>query len=99
MRQLLFAVILVLTFSPVLAAPSYLGRVTSVEEYSKLAAPSHFAGSFDLPMILALVDLEHGDEPYFINANRHAHHLDFLNANYISQERGREFRVFSKVSG
>lgn len=97
----LLALILFLNFA--LAAPvqrktpakpntRYQHQLASKAEFDRLAR-IYYQGRFaTLPHLMFVVDRAAArDKVYYVNSQRYALHGEFLNANYLTLERGREF--------
>lgn len=75
--------------------PRYQSRVASRAEFDRLARTSYEGRLVALPHAMFVIDrsVPAGEERriYYVNSNRYSFHSEFLNANYLSLERGREF--------
>jgi hypothetical protein len=78
--------------TPPAAQPTrYLHRLASKVEFDRLAR-IYYQGRFAaLPHLMFAIDRAAAGKVYYVNSKRYALHGDFLNANYLTLERGREF--------
>lgn len=68
-----------------------LGRINSRAEFDQLAR-IYYRGRFQaLPHLMFVVDRRSHDRIYYINSRAYQFHKDFVNATYLSLERGRAF--------
>ncbi|HEY0376752.1 MAG TPA: PEP/pyruvate-binding domain-containing protein [Pyrinomonadaceae bacterium] len=77
------------------AAPSsdkrYLPSISSRAEFDSLARTYDADTPYPLPHVIFVIDRKDKNKIYYANARRYAFHKDFVNANYLSLERGQEF--------
>lgn len=76
-------------------APRWLERIASQAEFDQLARIYYQGRFYALPHLMFVIDRagQNGNPPrvYYVNSRRYAFHKDFVNANYLTLERGREF--------
>jgi len=72
-------------------SPRYLSRVASRAEFDRLARTYYQGRFYALPHLMFVIDRADQGRVYYINSQRYAFHKDFVNANYLTLERGREF--------
>jgi rifampicin phosphotransferase len=77
-------------------SPRWLNGVASREDFDRLARVYYQGRFYALPHLMFVVDrAAHGGQPpgrvYYVNSRRYAFHKEFVNANYLTLERGREF--------
>jgi len=73
------------------AAPPSLDRISSRSDFDLLAR-MHYQGRFQaLPHVMFAIDRRARDRVYYINSRAFQFHKDFVNATYLSLERGRIF--------
>jgi rifampicin phosphotransferase len=71
--------------------PRHLHRLGSKADFDRLAR-IYYQGRFAaLPHLMFAIDRAAAGKVYYINSQRYALHGEFLNANYLTLERGREF--------
>jgi hypothetical protein len=72
-------------------APPSLDRISSRSDFDLLAR-IHYQGRFQaLPHVMFAIDRRARDRVYYINSRAFQFHKDFVNATYLSLERGRVF--------
>ncbi|HAF95273.1 MAG: hypothetical protein A2021_04495 [Elusimicrobia bacterium GWF2_52_66] len=71
-------------------AVPYLESINSESDFTSLAAPSFLATSQDLPMVMLVLDRADG-AVYYINTAVYPLHSDFINAQYLSFDKGTDF--------
>src|SRR5881227_837905 len=71
-------------------APRSLPSIRSRAEFDRLARV-YTDQPYALPHVLFVIDRKDGDKIYYINSQRYRFHKDFVNASYLSLERGEEF--------
>jgi rifampicin phosphotransferase len=102
MKPLAITLLLSLTIAasaqtrPAADAPRWLERVTSRAEFDRLARVYYEGRFYALPHLMFVIDrASHQGQPpgrvYYVNSRRYAFHKEFVNANYLTLERGREF--------
>lgn len=64
-------------------------RLTSKTDFDELARV--YTDSYALPHVLFVIDRQENNRIYFINTRRYKFHKEFINATYLSLDRGREF--------
>ncbi len=72
-------------------APRSLPSVSSQKEFDSIAVTYDPETPYALPHVLFVIDRKDGNRIYYVNTNRYKFHKDFVNGNYLSLERGREF--------
>lgn len=72
-----------------------LPRVTSQADFNKLSRVYYQGRFYALPHLMFVIDRSaRGDSEkriYYVNSKRYSFHTEFVNANYLTLERGREF--------
>ena len=68
-----------------------LERITSRNDFDRLARIYYRGRFYALPHIMFVIDRRDHDRVYYVNSKRFAFHKDFVNATYLSLERGRAF--------
>lgn len=71
--------------------PRALNKITSRAEFDQLARVYYQGRFYALPHLMFVVDRANQGKVYLVNSKRYAFHKDFVNANYLTLERGREF--------
>ncbi len=69
----------------------YLSSIASRAEFDTLARTYDADTPYPLPHVIFVIDRKDKNKIYYANARRYAFHKDFVNANYLSLERGQEF--------
>ena len=69
----------------------YLTAISSRAEFDQLARTYDADTPYPLPHVIFVIDRKDKNKIYYANARRYAFHKDFVNANYLSLERGQEF--------
>jgi hypothetical protein len=72
-------------------APRSLPRITSRSEFDKLSRVYYQGRFYALPHLMFVIDRAAKSKVYYVNSKRYSFHSEFLNANYLTLERGREF--------
>lgn len=72
-------------------APKHLARVTSRADFDRLARTYYQGRFYALPHLMFVIDRAAQNRVYYVNSRRYAFHSEFVNANYLTLERGREF--------
>lgn len=74
------------------SAPRWLERINSRDDFDRLAR-IYSQGRFSaLPHLMFVIDrAASAGRIYYVNSRRYAFHKEFVNANYLTLERGREF--------
>ncbi len=68
-----------------------LPAVTSQAEFDLLAVTYDPETPYALPHLIFVIDRQNKNKIYYVNKKRYPFHKDFVNGNYLSLERGREF--------
>jgi hypothetical protein len=68
-----------------------LDRINSRAEFDLLARVYYRGRFLALPHVMFVVDRRNRNSVYYVNSNRFKFHKDFVNATYLSLERGRAF--------
>ncbi len=68
-----------------------LNRLASREDFNRLARIYYGGRFYALPHLMFAIDRQAHDRVYYINSNAFKFHKDFVNATYLSLERGRAF--------
>ena len=69
----------------------WLERLTSRADFDKLSRTYYRGRFYALPHLMFVVDRRAKDKVYFINSKLYSFHKDFVNAEYLSLERGKAF--------
>ncbi|MFL6277408.1 MAG: PEP/pyruvate-binding domain-containing protein, partial [Blastocatellia bacterium] len=77
--------------SPAAGEVKSLGRITSRNDFDRLARIYYRGRFYALPHLMFVIDRRDHDRVYYVNSKRFAFHKDFVNATYLSLERGRAF--------
>ena len=72
-------------------APRSLDKINSRTEFDQLARIYYQGRFYALPHLMFVIDRANQDKVYYVNSKRYSFHKDFVNANYLTLERGREF--------
>lgn len=73
------------------SGPRSLPAITSQEQFDSLAVTYDANTSYSLPHLIFVIDRKENNKIYYVNKKRYPFHKDFVNGNYLSLERGREF--------
>ncbi len=73
------------------AVTSSLARINSKADFDLLARIYYRGRLSAVPHVMFLIDRRSNDRAYFINSRAYQFHKDFVNATYLSLERGRAF--------
>lgn len=73
------------------AAPRHLTRLASRAEFDRLARTYYQGRFYALPHLMFVIDRAAQNRVYYVNSQRYAFHSEFVNANYLTLERGRDF--------
>ena len=84
--------ILVLICGPV-AAQKSLPAIKSQADFDKISVTWDANTPYALPHVMIVIDRKDNNRVYYVNKKRYSFHKDFVNGNYLSLERGREFFV------
>ncbi|MFY9607325.1 MAG: PEP/pyruvate-binding domain-containing protein [Blastocatellia bacterium] len=68
-----------------------LDRIESQADFDRLARVYYRGRFYALPHMMFVIDRRAGDRVYYVNSNAYKFHKDFVNATYLSLERGRAF--------
>jgi hypothetical protein len=68
-----------------------LERIGSQADFDRLARTYYRGRFFALPHLMFVIDRRDRDRVYYVNSNAFKFHKDFVNASYLSLERGRPF--------
>lgn len=66
-------------------------KINSRAEFDQLARIYYQGRFYALPHLMFVIDRAPQGKVYFVNSKRYTFHKDFVNANYLTLERGREF--------
>jgi len=69
--------------------PTFLERITSRSDFDLLARVYYRDRFGALPHVMFVIDRRSQDRVYYVNSRAYKFHKDFLNATYLSLERGR----------
>lgn len=69
----------------------YLSKVGSRAEFDTIARVYHSGTPYALPHVMFVIDRRHDNKMYYINSPRFRFHQDFVNAMYLSLDRGEDF--------
>src|SRR6267143_7211889 len=72
-------------------SPRSVSAIKSRAEFDSLAVTYDPDTPYALPHVLFVIDRLNQNKIYYVNTKRFAFHKDFVNGNYLSLERGREF--------
>ncbi|HYP29163.1 MAG TPA: PEP/pyruvate-binding domain-containing protein [Blastocatellia bacterium] len=73
------------------ARPDHLGRLRSRSDFDLLARVYYRGRFYALPHVMFVIDRQAGGRVYYVDSNSYQFHKDFVNANYLSLERGLAF--------
>jgi rifampicin phosphotransferase len=68
-----------------------LARISSRADFDRLSRVYYRGRFYALPHLMFVIDRRDHDRVYYVNSKRFAFHKDFVNAAYLSLERGRAF--------
>ncbi|MBL8203406.1 MAG: PEP/pyruvate-binding domain-containing protein [Blastocatellia bacterium] len=71
--------------------PRSLDKISSRDAFDQLARVYYQGRFYALPHLMFVIDRANQSKVYYVNSRRYAFHKDFVNANYLTLERGREF--------
>src|SRR5215471_3032580 len=74
-----------------------LGRVASRSEFDALSRVYYQGRFYALPHLMFVIDRANQGTVYYVNSRRYAFHTEFVNANYLTLERGQEFFTHNYV--
>src|SRR5262249_24577596 len=69
----------------------WLERISNRSEFDKLSRTYYRGRFYALPHVMFVIDRRQHDRIYYVNSRLFAFHKDFVNATYLSLERGRAF--------
>jgi rifampicin phosphotransferase len=75
----------------VAAQTRWVERLTSRADFDKLSRTYYRGRFYALPHLMFVVDRRAKNKVYFVNSKLYAFHKDFVNAEYLSLERGKVF--------
>lgn len=73
------------------AQKRFLPAINSQTEFDLLSVTYDPDTPYALPHLIFVIDRQQKNRIYYVNKKRYAFHKDFVNGNYLSLERGREF--------
>ena len=68
-----------------------LNTITAQSDFDKLARIYYQGRFYALPHLMFVIDRANKNKVYYVNSRLYSFHKDFVNANYLSLERGNEF--------
>ena len=71
--------------------PRSLAQIQSRDQFDQLARIYYQGRFYALPHLMFVIDRAPQGKVYFVNSKRYSFHKDFVNANYLTLERGQEF--------
>lgn len=71
--------------------PKSLSKITSQADFDRISVTYDANTPYALPHVMIVIDRKDGNKIYYVNKKRYSFHKDFVNGNYLSLERGREF--------
>ena len=71
--------------------PKSLSKITSRAEFDELSMVLDANTPYALPNVMFVIDRKDGNKIYYVNKKRYVFHKDFVNATYLSLERGADF--------
>lgn len=74
-------------------------QIRSPQEFNRLARTYYQGRFYALPHLMFVIDRAESGRIYYVNSQRYAFHQDFVNANYLTLERGREFYQRNYLEG
>jgi rifampicin phosphotransferase len=92
MRLIIPVFILALICVPV-AAQKSLPAIKSQADFDRISVVWDANTPYALPHVMIVIDRKDNNKIYYVNKKRYSFHKDFVNGNYLSLERGREFFV------
>jgi hypothetical protein len=75
------------------AAQKSLPQIKSQADFDKIAVVYDANTPYALPHVMIVIDRKDNNKVYYVNKKRYSFHKDFVNGNYLSLERGREFFI------
>jgi hypothetical protein len=79
------------TASTASAPPRALDKIQARDEFDQLARIYYQGRFYALPHLMFVIDRSPQGKVYYVNSKRYSFHKDFVNANYLTLERGPEF--------
>lgn len=83
---------------PITAAPRSMSRIASQADFDRLSRIYYQGRFYALPHLIFVIDRAYPNEDaesakriYYVNSKRYSFHTEFVNANYLTLERGRDF--------
>jgi hypothetical protein len=73
------------------SAQRWLPRIASQTEFDALSVTYDPETPYALPHLIFVIDRKENNRIYYVNKKKYSFHKDFVNGNYLSLERGREF--------
>ncbi len=92
----LFFILLLICGS--VAAQKSLPAIRSQADFDKVSVTYDANTPYALPHVMIVIDRKDNNRVYYVNKKRYAFHKDFVNGNYLSLERGREFFVNNYIN-
>ena len=77
--------------------PRSLERIASRPEFDALSRVYYQGRFYALPHLMFVIDRANHGTVYYVNSKRYAFHTEFVNANYLTLERGQEFFTHNYV--
>ena len=68
-----------------------LDKINARADFDQLARIYYQGRFYALPHLMFVIDRANQGKVYYVNSKRYSFHKDFVNANYLTLERGREF--------
>ncbi len=89
---LIFVIIaLVVTTNAQTSNKRFLNEIKSRAEFDSIARVYHKGTPYALPHAMFVIDRQNKNKIYYSNSQRYRFHQDFVNANYLSLDRGEDF--------
>jgi hypothetical protein len=73
------------------SVPRSLARMNGRQDFDRLSRTYYRGRFYALPHVMFVIDRQQRDRVYYINSKLFQFHKDFVNATYLSLERGRAF--------
>ncbi|HMV46502.1 MAG TPA: PEP/pyruvate-binding domain-containing protein [Blastocatellia bacterium] len=73
------------------SAVRFQPRIASQADFDKLSRIYYQGRFYALPHLMFVIDRSADKKIYYVNSKRYSFHTEFVSANYLSLERGREF--------
>jgi hypothetical protein len=71
--------------------------IASRAEFDELGR-TYIEAAYPLPHLMFVIDRQDKNKVYYVNSKKYRFHKDFVNGNYLSLERGREFFVKNYIN-